>query len=275
MEPSAVDTSNGLDDFAANGHAHARAWFLGARIDLRKLAIPDALAQAPLTVRAGRSGRAMLFRYGAIVIFGVDSLEERTFIDQLMPLISEPFAQPQTEEIDILIDAAREERMDSAGTLILHDAGLERLQVVANVLARSTVLEHYENQFAVVFEQMEPIAGELRLTGRVAAEGRDLLRQVGSVLLAQTRMVGRVEVAEKPEVLWDRPDLDRLYERLNLEYELRDRDHALARKLDLVGRAAETVLDIYRHRQELRVEWYIVILIVVEIILFCYQLFGS
>ena len=43
------------------------------------------------------------------------------------------------------------------------------------------------------------------------------------------RMVGRVEVAEKPEIVWDDPRLDRLYERLATEYELRDRDRALSR----------------------------------------------
>lgn len=273
MEQESVEQQPAVDDFAMGGRVHARAWFLGARVDLRKLTMADALAMAPLAIRAGRSGRAMLFRYGALVLFGVDGIEERALIDNLMPLVSEPFSEPQTEEVELLIDPEREERLDSNGVLTLQDAGIERLQVVANVLARSTVLEHYERQLAIVFDQIEPIAVELRRGGRVAAQGRDLLRQVGSVLLTQTRMVGRVEVAEKPEVLWDRPDLDRLYERLGLEYELRDRDIALTRKLDLVARTAETVLDLFRHRQELRVEWYIVVLIVVEIVLFCYQLF--
>ncbi len=273
MEEGPVVNPSAADDFAMGGRVHVRAWFVGARLDLRKLATGETLAMAPLTLRAGRAGRAMLFRYGAVVIFGVDGMEERSFIDNLMPLVSEPFGEPQTEEVEILIDPEREERLDSNGVLVLQDAGVERLQVVANVLARSTVLEHYERQLAIVFDQIEPIAGELRRGGRVAAQGRDLLRQVGSVLLTQTRMVGRVEVAEKPEVLWDRPDLDRLYERLSVEYELRDRDIALNRKLELVARTAETVLDLFRHRQELRVEWYIVVLIVIEVVLFCYQLF--
>jgi uncharacterized Rmd1/YagE family protein len=67
-------------------------------------------------------------------------------------------------------------------------------------------------------------------------------------------------------------ELDRLYERLATEYELRDRDLALARKLDLIARTAETYLDLVNHRQALRVEWYIVILIVAEIVLSLWQI---
>jgi len=84
--------------------------------------------------------------------------------------------------------------------------------------------------------------------------------------------VGRVEVTEKPEIVWDDPELDRLYERLATEYELRDRDRALSRKLDLISRTAETYLDLINARQTLRVEWYIVILIVMEIVLSLYEM---
>jgi uncharacterized Rmd1/YagE family protein len=79
--------------------------------------------------------------------------------------------------------------------------------------------------------------------------------------------VGRVEVAEKPEIVWDDAALDRLYEHLAAEYELRDRDRALTRKLEVASRTVETYLDMLQHRQTLRVEWYIVTLILVEIVL--------
>ena len=41
-----------------------------------------------------------------------------------------------------------------------------------------------------------------------------LLKLLGNALLVQHRVSGRVAVSEKPDVLWDRPDLERLYSRL-------------------------------------------------------------
>jgi uncharacterized Rmd1/YagE family protein len=101
---------------------------------------------------------------------------------------------------------------------------------------------------------------------------RALLRHIGDVLGTEHRMVGRVEVTETPEVLWDRPELELLYLQLAREYELRARDRALARKLELISRTASTVLELTQTRRSLRVEWYIVILIVVEILLTLYEM---
>jgi len=73
-------------------------------------------------------------------------------------------------------------------------------------------------------------------------------------------------------VLWEQPELERLYVRLEDEYELRERHLALERKLDLISRTAETMLDLMQHKRSLRVEWYIVILIIVEILLTLYEI---
>jgi uncharacterized Rmd1/YagE family protein len=145
--------------------------------------------------------------------------------------------------------------------------------VVAHVLAKSTVLAWYEQRATEIFDRVEALAEQLQRGGRGPSSGRELARQIGDVLLAQTRTVGRVEVGEKPEIAWDDPDLDRLYEHLAAEYELRERDRALSRKLELASHIVETYLDLLQNRQSLRVEWYIVILIVAEIAIVLFQIF--
>lgn len=87
-------------------------------------------------------------------------------------------------------------------------------------------------------------------------------------------MVARVEVLEKPELLWDHPELELFYARLEDEYELRERHHAVERKLQLISKTAETLVGLLQHDRALRVEWYIVLLIVVEIVLTLYELFA-
>ena len=99
-----------------------------------------------------------------------------------------------------------------------------------------------------------------------------LAKRIGSTLRTLTRMVGRVEAAEKPEVLWEHPELDLLYARLSDELELTERHRALERKLDVMSSAARSLLDLRLHAQSLRVEWYIVFLIFVEILIYLYEL---
>lgn len=89
--------------------------------------------------------------------------------------------------------------------------------------------------------------------------------------MVEHKMVGRVEVAEKPDLLWDHPQLERVYARLVDEYELSERHRALEHKLELISRTAETVLGLVHANRSLRVEWYIVILILFDILLSLYE----
>ena len=87
----------------------------------------------------------------------------------------------------------------------------------------------------------------------------------------QHRVSGRVAVAEKPDVVWDRADLDRLYARLEDEYELKERAEVLSRKLAVIAETAEVLTDIIDTKRSLRLEIIIVVLIAVELVIAGYQ----
>jgi uncharacterized Rmd1/YagE family protein len=93
------------------------------------------------------------------------------------------------------------------------------------------------------------------------------------MLLIESRMVGRAEISEKPELLWDQPGLEGLFARLQDEFEIRERHLALERKMNLLSHTTQSVQDLLTTRHSLRVEWYIVILIVFEILLTLYEMF--
>jgi uncharacterized Rmd1/YagE family protein len=247
--------------------------FLGTRLDTRDFERREPLALNPITVPAGQHGYAVLFRYGVVALVNVDPQESSSFLLSLAPYVTEPFENPETENLTLALAADRKERMDVNGILRLKDASLERVLIVVNVLAKSVVLAHYEERVGTVFDRVEQLVEQMKSRTMAKVSGRDLLQQIGEVLIVQTQTVGRVEVTEKPELTWDRPDLDRLYEQLSLEYELRDRDRALTRKLDFISRTAQMYLDLVEARKSLRLEWYIVVLILVEIVLFIYELF--
>ena len=101
----------------------------------------------------------------------------------------------------------------------------------------------------------------LRRRGRLGISSRPLLRQIGNALLVQHKMVGRAETAEKPDLLWDHPELERLYARLAEEYELRDRARALDHKQAVILQTSEIMLGMVQERSNIRLEWYVIMLI--------------
>jgi required for meiotic nuclear division protein 1 len=248
-----------------------RSRFVGERLSLKTLEASAPLATNPLTVKAGHHGCAILFRYGVVVLFNLTSIEEASFLESLKPFISEPAKSLVLEQIKINFDLDEKERLER-NVLWLRDRSVERLQMVADIFAKSVILEYYENQIFSLFERIRPFADAIQNQGARRPKDQELLRQIGGTLLIQHKMVGIVEVGEKPDSLWERPDLERLYLRLEDEYELRERLLALERKLQLVSHTAETALELMQHDSSHRVEWYIVALIVVEILLSVYEL---
>ena len=249
-----------------------KALLLGERLDTRALENGGVLATAPLALATDGGGVAVLFRYGVAVLFGVGRKAAEALLLRVAPFVAEPFPRPEAEDARLVISAASDQQIDAAGNIVLRDRSIERLQIVADVLAKSLVLGHYETRVAAAFDRIEPLAATLRDRGRPGARRKELLHLIGSVLGIQQRTVGRVETQEKPELLWEHPELERLYVRLAEEYELRDRDHALDRKLDVISRTVQTLLGLVQTRSSTRLEWYILLLIFAELLLAVYPL---
>ena len=85
-------------------------------------------------------------------------------------------------------------------------------------------------------------------------------------------MSGLVAVAEKPDVLWERPDLERFYARLEDEYELKERADLLTRKLGVISDTGKVPADIIDTERSLRLEQMIIALLLVGIIFAGYQI---
>jgi uncharacterized Rmd1/YagE family protein len=250
----------------------ARALLLGERIDTHRFEGQEPLARLPLTIAVHEGGIAVLFRYGVIVLLNVSLSAEKALLERLSYLITDPFEPRESDEVRLEIKRDSDDQIDATGQITLKDVTLERLQLVADVLAKSLVLAHYEGRIAIGFDRVEPMAETLRRRGRLGIASRPLLRQIGNALLVQHKMVGRVETSEKPELFWDHPELERLYARLAEEYELRDRARALDHKQDVILRTSEILLGLVQERSNMRVEWYVLLLIVAEVVIAVYSL---
>ena len=250
-----------------------RAVLLGLRIDTRGLEHPDTIGLSPFTLRMGRHGVAFAFRFGVVVFAGVPLADEGPVLALLRPRVVDPLDIAEADRLSATLNAGGEDRLEPTGALYLKDASPERQQIVANVLAKSLVLAHHETRLAVAFDRIDVLAMEIKRKGRATRHTRELVRQIGDGLLTQHRMVGRVAVEDKPDILWDWPELERLYARLADEYELLERGRAVDRKLTLVGDTTRTLLELVQDQRTVRLEWYIIVLIAIEILLSVYELF--
>jgi len=249
-----------------------RALLLSERITVRTLENLKFLDTLPLTFATATGGCVMIFKYGAVVLFEVSTVEEESLMASLKDFLVDPFSVPETEEVEMRIVQDVHEGVQE-GIIYLKEANLTNLELIGEVLAKSMVLEHYETGFEQNVEIVESLILNVKRGGYKSLSTRELLQQIVGSLLSLQEMVGFVAVSDKPEVLWEEPQRERFYVRLRDEYEIRERHLILDRKVELIFRTADTLMDLLQTRRSLRVEWYIVFLILVEIFIILYDMF--
>jgi uncharacterized Rmd1/YagE family protein len=258
---------------------------VGARVTAHALHVGDsintkgfegeALSAVPLAIKVGKTGIAVLFRYGVAVLIGLSSEDETAFLAKLTPRIGGKLARFEEETALVARGNEADDQVQAGGPIQLRDMSPERLLVIADVLAKSVVLANDEREVAKVFEIIEPFAKELADHGQTRRDRKSVLKLIGNALLVQQRVSGRVAIGEKPDALWERPDLERLYARLEDEYELKERVDTLNRKLAVVAETANTLADIIDTRRSLRLELIVVVLIAFEIVVTFYQIYAA
>ena len=251
----------------------ARALLLGDRLDTAGLERHNVLSTTPMAFRIETGAFVVLFRYGVAVLVGMTSAQEDEIIRSLDGRISGRFARSEVETAQIEVAPEKDEQVTPSGVIALKALLPEHVLIIADALATNLILAHDERNVSAVFDSTEPLARELAEHGRTQGGRRSILKHIGNALLVQQRVSGLVAVAEKPDVLWDRPDLERFYARLEDEYELKERADLLTRKLTVISDTAKALADIIDTERSLRLERIIIALILIETIFAAYQIF--
>ena len=256
-----------------NTRISVKAFLLGDRIDTTGLERHEVLSTTPLAFRIEGGSFAVLFRYGVAVLFGMTSQEEDEILRSLEGRVIGRFVTREEELAQVEIAPDKDEQITPAGTISLKALLPEHVLIIADAIATNLILAHDERDVSAVFDVIEPLARELAEHGRTPGGRRAILKHIGNALLVQQRMSGLVAVTEKPDILWERPDLERFYARLEDEYELKERADLLTRKLTVISNTGQALADIINTERSLRLERIIIALILLEVIFTIYQMF--
>jgi uncharacterized Rmd1/YagE family protein len=251
----------------------ARALLVGDRIEAAGLERADMIAAVPLALRLGPNKFVALYRFGVVVFAGLSPAEETGFLERIAARISGKSDSRNEEAAVLEIRPDYEDRVPPGGPIEMPDMSSARFLVIADVLAKTVSLARDEGKLGGVFDTIEPFAGQLARTGRAPWNRRSMLKLIGQALLAQHRISGRVAVEEKPDILWDHPSLERLYARLEDEYELNERAKAVTQKLNVIVETGQTLTDILDVDRSTRLEAIIIVLILAEALITLLQIF--
>jgi uncharacterized Rmd1/YagE family protein len=241
-----------------------KALLLGSKILLRQLGNRTTSHVDPIFLLLPENGLVTLFHYGVVVFFNLKPEYEATIIEKIMPYVSRLHDMPDNEAMELSVKPDKTEGIFN-DVIYIKIATRPHLELIATILSKSVILDYYEQRVASTFDNIEPLARNLKEKGALGQSSKEILQLIGANLLTQHEMAGKVALNEKPALLWEHTDLEPLYANLMEDLEVLERQGILDKKIQLLSHTAETSLDMIQQRISQRLEWYIIILIMVSI----------
>lgn len=261
------------DDLAQSmtnqGSCEVNAVLIGNDINLKGLMNRASPRKETVMIQLSDKSLAIIYPYGAIVFFNATTSATVELITRCQKFVSQLFSTPETEQFTVMIQPDQPEGIIQ-NKVSIKKVTKEHLEIIGNALSKSVILEYHENRIGSLFDKIEPIAKSLKERGKLGYRANDLLRHIGSSILMVQEMVGKIEVTEKPLLLWEHSELEPLHAQLVEDLEIYERQGSLERKIGLISSTAQISLEVLQQHHSHRLELYILILIAIEIALQLY-----
>ncbi|HOD32216.1 MAG TPA: RMD1 family protein [Holophaga sp.] len=157
----------------------------------------------------------------------------------------------------------------------LRELTLDRLKIVSLALAQSVALEYFEGTVREALARVQPVVHALRARGRLELRHREALKLVGFAMEVRAAVLENLTLFDDPPETWESEALARLDGALYDTFDLEERLAALQQKIDYLADAGARVLDLLATRKDQRLEWIIIILILVEVLHMAWTELGS
>ncbi len=213
-----------------------------------------------------------VFNFGAITYIGIDEDTKERFIGQFTAKIPlRLYPSPMKEAYLIVVGAQRMSVGFNEIHLRRHNE--EAAFIVAQVMAQSVAIDHYDQLSSRIFDRFAPINHQLAKKGKLSISHRDVHRILGKNNVIIQHIVTKLHILDSPSIAWEDEEMETIYNKLYSMFELDDRFETIEYKIRFVQENSQILLDSLLGQRESLFELVIFFLIVLVIVLFAYDVF--
>lgn len=207
-----------------------------------------------------------IFRYGVICFYNLTSSEINEFKNRLYPFTANNKFVDESlmESIEIYTGA----KVFSINFKEIHiiDSNTEKLRLIMLNTSQSVALDYYAVIIERLLEDTRQHTTFLEEKGRLDIGGKKLKRYIGKVLNVKNKISENLYIFDSPDATWEDETLNILNNSLKKEFDLKDRYQTITQQVNIVKDNLELFKDIMFHKESSKLEWIIIILIVIEVI---------
>ncbi|MDR3600590.1 MAG: RMD1 family protein [Desulfosporosinus sp.] len=145
-------------------------------------------------------------------------------------------------------------------------------EIVGTVLAKSVALERLEIDIDKLLDEIEDIVDCLQ-RGYLTFSDKKLAQMSARILGFRLSTISYIMLLDKPEITWVNEEAEKLFDELSTLFDLTDRCENIRLKSEMLMDITSVFSELAHAKRGNRLEWAIIILIMVEIVLVVIQMF--
>lgn len=208
----------------------------------------------------------VVHRHGVVVFFDHSRSERNAYLETLQKHISQPHKTHEEEKLEVKISRTVAEGHQKDGVLHMKSLNKEKREIIAHLLTKSLLLDRYESRVQDVFASFSPIIEKMRTTPIYKLPKKTIQSLISRNFGLQHSIIGKIKISERPDILWEHESLNKIYDTLLVEYEIHERFEMLTEKISIIDHSAQALMVFLDNHKAHLLEWYIIILIVFEIL---------
>ena len=205
---------------------------------------------------------AFIFPYGCVVMWGLTAEDEEAVLANLRGLEVGSYDVPEREIMSYNYGTKEAVVGDC---VVLPSSHPNAKLAFSHGLAQTTKLSFFETVVKKTIDVTKSIPEQLSRYGSVPLSRKEIRKKMGELFLERSSINLHFDVLDIPEYFWEHPELEPLYVAIATHLELETRVELLNRRLDVIHDLFEMLGNELNHQHSSRLEWTIILLIVIEV----------
>ena len=205
-----------------------------------------------------------VFKYGVVCFLNYENVQLSEFLRFIAPYCRNLFEQQLNEEFQIETGAS--EYKFGYNKIEIVKADKEILRLIMLNVSQSVALDYYYEQTSKLLEETNYHTQFLEKKGRLDITGRDLKKYIGKTLNLKNRIAENLYIFDSPDTTWEDENLNKIDMGLKRTFDLQERFRNIQEGLEIVKDNLDLFKDISHYRNSTKLEWIIIILILVEVV---------
>lgn len=212
----------------------------------------------------GSFGNVFFFPFGSTIFWNVSKAHQLELLDEVKEFAEQPHELIETDEFTY---GYGETPLIVDDEITLPNTDILTKLAISHGIAQSVKLGTFEIAIQKTFNSTKEIPEDLAKRGKIPLSRKEIRKKMGELFIERNSITLHVDVLDIPEFFWEYPELEPLYGMIANYLDIETRVEVLNHRLDVVHELFQMLGSELNHQHSSRLEWTIIILIIIEVVL--------